>query len=304
VRNKQFFVKDIVRILPDCEIIGNTDKFFTNIKNINEADEYSLIWIKSGYKNCRQIINNTKASFILCDDSVEIPDKILENKCVIIVNNPRLSIAKIISGLFVKESKFGIDNTAIIHKSAKLHSNIFIGPHTYIGEAEIEEGTIIYGNVYIYDNVKVGKNCIVHAGAVIGSDGFGFEKDEKGTWLKIPHIGGVIISDDVEIGANTCIDRGTLENTFISNGVKIDNLCHIGHNVTIGENSILTSGVVIGGSTKIGRNCWISPNSTIINGIYIEDSVFIGIGSVVVGKIKSNSRVFGNPAIKIAGNNK
>ncbi len=297
--DKKFYLEDILEILPDCKIKGNRNRFFINVKSLNEADENSLIWIKSGYKNSQEVINNTKASFILCDDSIHIPDQILEKKCFVIVTNPRLSLAGILSKLFVTRPQFGVDRTAIIDKNAKLANNIFVGPHSYIGKAEIGEGTIIYGNTYIYDDVKIGKNCIIHAGAVIGADGFGFEKDEEGKWFKIPQIGGVVISNDVEIGANTCIDRGTLGNTFISDAVKIDNICHIGHNVMIGGNTIITAGVIIGGSTIIGRNCWIAPNTTIINSITIGDNVFIGISSVVIGSIKSDSKVFGNPAVHI-----
>lgn len=299
VPDKKFYLKDILEILPNCKISGNRDKYFVNVKSLNEADENSLIWIKSGYKNSQEVINNTKASFILCDDSMPIPDQILEKKCIVIVTNPRLSLARILSKLFVTRPQFGVDRTAIIDNNAKLANNIFVGPHSYIGKAEIGEGTSIYGNTYIYDDVKIGKNCIIHAGAVIGADGFGFEKDEEGKWFKIPQIGGVVISNNVEIGANTCIDRGTLGNTVISDGVKIDNLSQIAHNVSIGSNTIIAGGVKIGGSTKVGNNCWVAPNVAILNGINIGDNVFIGIGSVVIRNIKSRSKVYGNPAVEI-----
>jgi len=198
-----------------------------------------------------------------------------------------------------KKVEFRIDKTAIINPKAKIGSNVFIGPNTYIGDIEIGEGTIIYGNSYFYNNVKIGKNCVIHAGVIVGSDGFGFENDKKGEWLKFPQIGGVKIEDNVEIGSNSTIDKGTLNDTYIGNGVKIDNQCHIGHNVIIENNTIITAGVVIGGSTTIGRNCWIAPNVSIINGINIKENVFIGIGSVVVSNIKENSRIFGNPALNI-----
>jgi UDP-3-O-[3-hydroxymyristoyl] glucosamine N-acyltransferase len=298
VHGKIYKVKNIKKILSDCKIIGNKELSFSNVRTISNADKNSLIWLKSDCKEANDIINKTPATFIMCSPTLSIPNSLLRDKCFVIVKNPRLSIARILSELFIKKCEYGIHETAIISPQANIHKNVFIGPNTCIGKVEIKEGTVIYGNSYIYDGVRIGKNCIIHAGAVIGADGFGFERNEDGVWEKFPQIGGVKISDNVEIGANTCIDRGTLEETFISEGVKIDNLCQIAHNVSIGENTLITGGVKIGGSVKIGKNCWISPNVTIINGICIGDNVFIGIGSVVINKINSNTKVYGNPARK------
>lgn len=299
VQDKKYGTIDINKILPNSCLRGSTNSYFSNARSIEEANAYSLVWIKSGHKKAVELVENTEAKFIICGRDVVIPENILKSKCFIIVENPRLSFAKILAELFVDEIKYGIDKTAIIHPNAKISKNVFIGANTYIGDIEIGEGTIIYGNSYIYDRTRIGKNCIIHAGVVIGSDGFGFEKNRNGEWLKFPQIGGVIICDDVEIGANSTIDKGALNSTFISQGVKIDNFCHIAHNVTIGENSIITSSVVVGGSSIIGKNCWIAPNVSIINGITINDNVFVGIGSVVIRSVQENSRIFGNPALRI-----
>ncbi len=296
VQDKIYKVEHISKILGDFKIIGNTELSFSNVKTISNADRDSLIWLKSDYKRVNDIINKTPASFIICSKKLDIPKKLLKDKCFILAENPRLTFARLLSELFIKKHEYGIYKTAVVSPEANIHKNVFIGPNTYIGNAEIEENTVIYGNSYIYDGVRIGQNCIIHAGTVIGADGFGFEKNEDGVWEKFPQIGGVRISDNVEIGANTCIDRGTLEDTFISKGVKIDNLCQIAHNVSVGENTIITGGVIIGGSVKIGKDCWIAPNVTIVNGIYIGDHVFIGIGSVVIRKINSHTKVFGNPA--------
>ena len=301
VQDKKYCVKEIKRILPNSSIIGNKDNHFSNARSIQQADSNSIIWIKSRHKNSSEIIVNTKASFIICSRDVEVPENVQKNKCFIVVDNPRLSFAKILKYLFVDEIKFGIDGTAIIHANAKIGNNVFIGPNTYVGNVEIGEGTIVYGNAYLYDGVKIGKNCIIHAGAIIGADGFGFEKNRNGEWIKFPQIGGVRICNNVEIGANSTIDRGALEDTFIGEGVKIDNLCQIGHNVCIGNNTIITGGVEIGGSTCIGENCWIAPNVSIINKITVSKEVFIGIGSVVIRSIKKpNTKYFGNPAKRIS----
>ncbi len=154
----------------------------------------------------------------------------------------------------------------------------------------------IHPSVKIPDWVKIGKNVTIHENCTIGSEGFGYEKDENGKWLHIPHIGQLIIKDDIEIFPGTNIDRGTVNNTIIGKGTKIDHHCHIGHNVQIGENCIITAKVIIGGSTKIGNNVWIGPNSTIMDHITVGDDVYIGAQTNVIKSVESGVVVVGNPA--------
>jgi len=144
----------------------------------------------------------------------------------------------------------------------------------------------IHPSVNIPDWVKLGKNITIHENCTIGTEGFGFAQDENGKWFHIPHVGQVIIEDDVEIFSGTNIDRGTVENTIIGHGSKIDHHCHIGHNVNIGKNCIITAMVVIGGSTIIGDNVWIGPNSTIMDHITIGNDVFIGTQTNVIKSVR------------------
>ena len=141
-----------------------------------------------------------------------------------------------------------------------------------------------------------GKNVIIGENCSIGNDGFQYIENPEGRLVKFPHFGNVIIEDDVEIGNNTCIDRGALSNTIIRKGVKIDNLVHIAHNVDIGENTMVVAQSMVAGSVKIGKNCWISPSSCIKNKIIIGDNVLIGMGAVVIRDVESNSVMIGNPA--------
>jgi len=145
------------------------------------------------------------------------------------------------------------------------------------------------------DMVRVGSCFKVGTNTVIGGEGFGFAKDGD-KWIRMPHIGRVIIGDNVEIGSNCTIDRGCLDNTIIGNGVKIDNMCHIAHSCKIGDNTIITAGVIFSGSVTVGKNVWIAPNSTIKNGITIGDNAFIGIGSNVIKDVPEGATVYGNPA--------
>ena len=191
----------------------------------------------------------------------------------------------------------GVHSSAVVH--SQLHSSVSIGENVVIGKdvqfgenvtlypgcvigdrVSLGEGTCIYPNVVIYSDCVVGKRAVIQAGAVIGGDGFGFAK-EGDNWIKIPQIGRVIIGDDVEVGANTSIDRGALDDTVIGNGVKIDNQIQIAHNVTIGENSALAGCVGIAGSTRIGRRCTVGGAGMIIGHLEIADDVHVSAGSMV-----------------------
>jgi UDP-3-O-[3-hydroxymyristoyl] glucosamine N-acyltransferase len=168
-------------------------------------------------------------------------------------------------------------------------------PNTMIGtNVEIGAGTIIYPNVTIYDNVTIGQDCVIDAGAVIGAEGFSIHY-EDGKWVDMKNVGGVKIGDNVKIGANTCIDRASLENayTIIEKFVKIDNLCHVAHNVVIGEGSVLCPQVCVGGSTVIGQGVWLGIGAILREHITVDDFAFVCMGSVVTGDVESGTRVAG-----------
>ena len=280
--------------------IINKDKSVDDLKiaSINAATQTSLVFIDKNARNKDKLISETPACTIICDD---VPDDetVYKDKCLIVVNNPKLFFAKLVSQQL---SKFTpqVHPTAIISASANIAESCYIGAHVVIGEnVEIGENTFIHSNCSIYDNVKIGRNVIIDAGCVIGAAGFGFVRDEiTGEPTRFPQLGGVIIEDDVEIGANTCIDRGALQDTIIRKGVKIDNLVHIGHNIEIDEYSYIITHTAIGGSTKIGKRCWIA-TSDIMNKITIGDDVTIGLGAVVVDSVPSGATYLGNPAMNI-----
>ena len=183
-----------------------------------------------------------------------------------------------------------IGNGVVLGKGVKLH------PQTYIGNnVKIGEGSIIYPGVKIYNNCQIGKNCIIHAGAVIGADGFGFAPTENG-YNKIPQIGNVIIEDNVEIGANTTIDRATMGSTRVKEGVKLDNLIQIAHNVEVGSHTVMAAQAGIAGSAKVGEWCMIGGQVGVAGHISIGDKVSIGAQSGIPSNVKSGSRLMGYPA--------
>ena len=203
--------------------------------------------------------------------------------------------------------------------TTKFGKKVYLGSHSYVGHhAEIGDYTKIFENVYVGDDTKIGKHCIIypgvciypgmiigdnviiHSNAVIGSDGFGNAPQPDGTWEKIEHIGNVIIGNNVEIGAGTTIDRSEMESTIIGNGVKIDNLCQIAHNVQIGDNTVMAAQCGIAGSTKIGKNCILAGQVGIAGHLVIADNTIIGAQAGIIGNIKkSGQTLLGSPALPI-----
>lgn len=235
---------------------------------------------------------------------------------LLIVPNPHLAMAKILT-LFTQRPSVsgGVSDMAWISPSARLEEEVTIYPLVYIGDeaqiasratiypgvfigsqAKIGEDTILYPNVTVYPRCIVGKRVIVHAGTVIGADGFGFVKDGKVN-VKIPQVGIVEIEDDVEIGANSCLDRATFGKTLIEKGVKVDNLVQIAHNVRIGENSIIVGQVGISGSTTVGRNVTLAGQVGLVDHIEIGDNVIVGAQSGVNRDIPPNQVVLGTPPL-------
>jgi len=159
----------------------------------------------------------------------------------------------------------------------------------------IGAGSVIHSGVHMYDGVRIGRNVMIHSGCVIGSDGFGFERNEAGKWVKFPHIGGVVIEDDVEICALTHVARGALWDTVIGQGTKIDAQCHIGHNVIIGQDCVICAQAMVGCSS-VGHGVWIAPGAILRNKIHIGNGALVGMGSVVTRDVPDKMTVMGVPA--------
>ncbi len=226
-------------------------------------------------------------------------------KASLVTDNPRLALSKLLN-LCVKEQKekpnihssVTIGNNSNISSNALIKANCVIGKNVTIEDGVIlepgvvlgnncciEKNSILHSNVTCYAKISIGKNSIIHANTVLGSDGFGYANDANGNWVKMPHFGGVVIGDNVEIGSNTSIDRGFLDNTTIGNGVIIDNLVQIGHNVTIGDYTAIAGCVGIAGSTSIGERCLIGGKAAIGGHISIADRVIITACSGVLRSI-------------------
>ena len=275
-----------------------------------EGDEQAKIntfaKIEEGKKGAISFLSNpkytpyiyeTQSSVVLVNEDVELTQSV--NCTLIRVKNAYESVAKLLQ-LYASmmPKKTGIDPLAFVSKSAQIGENVYIAPFAYIGDnVTIGDGSRIYPHVTIYDGCKIGKNVTIHAGSVIGADGFGFAPNQEG-YDKIPQIGIVVIEDDVEIGANTCVDRSTMGQTVIHKGVKLDNLIQVAHNCEIGENTVMSAQVGMAGSTKIGAWCMVGGQAGFSGHIKIADKTFIGAQSGVISNTKGNGeQLIGAPAI-------
>lgn len=266
-----------------------------NLAEVERVNETTLDWINPSKPNKQQIAEGSRAKVLLVDTSVQP----ISNKILIAVKNPKVALAEIGNHFFVEKMKPGIHPTAIIHPEAQIGKEVSVGPYCVIGEAVIGDGCVLDSNVRVYDDVVMGRNCVIKAGAVLGGAGFGYERDEEGNKFRFPQIGQLIMGDYVEVGSNTCIDRGALADTVIGDYTKINNLCHIAHNNKIGKNVTITGCVNISGSNVIDDNVWIAPNASIRGWVHIGEGSTVGMAAVVVKNIPANETWVGNPAHKL-----
>ena len=296
-------LEDIIEFLDTNvkQVFGNPENIFiTNLNSSNNVDKHTLDWINPVKENKQSLALNTKARVIIVSKDVNYTSELKkQGKILIVVDNPKLTIARIGSNFFAKKIKPGIHPSAVIHPEANLGYNVFIGPNCTIGNCSIGNNVIIHSNTVISDNCIIGNNVIIKAGVILGFDGFGYERDEKNNLIKFPQLGKLIINDQVEIGSNTCIDKGSLSDTIIGFNTKINNLCHIAHNVVIGNNVVITAHVNISGSTTIEDDVWIAPNASLRGHQKIGTGATIGTGAVVTKDVPKGETWIGNPAKKL-----
>lgn len=310
----QFTAQQIATLI-NGKVEGNPDTKVSKVAKIEDASEGDLSFVAN--PKYEDYLYKSEAALIIVNESLEIKNNV--SATLIRVKDAYGSFALLLekySELLSNGSKRGIDKTAVIASNAQISEEAYIGALCVIGEnvkvgtgAQIHSGSILGDNVIvgdnttlhngvkIYDNCEVGNNVIIHSGVVLGSDGFGFAPQKDKSYKKIPQIGNVVIEDNVEIGANTTIDRATMGSTIIRKGVKLDNLIQIAHNVEIGENTVIAAQTGVSGSTKIGRNCIIGGQVGIVGHITIADNTSINAQSGVSKTVSEPNRAFtGSPA--------
>lgn len=298
------------------EIEGNPEIKVSTVAKIEEGHSGALSFLAN--PKYEHYIYSTESSIVLVNKSF-VPSSGIK-ATLIRVDNAYEAFATLLRLVDQsKPRKKGIHPTAVIETSAKIGSDVFIGPYSYIGEnCVIGDGCSVYPNSYIGDNTKLGNNCtlnpgvtiyhdcvigegcIIHAGSVIGGDGFGFAPQSESEYMKIPQLGNVILEDHVEIGANVTIDRATMGSTIIRKGVKLDNLIQIGHNVEVGENTVMAAQTGIAGSSKIGKNCMFGGQVGISGHVKVSNGTKIGAQAGIPGDIREeNSVLLGTPAFDL-----
>ena len=308
----EFTAQQIAQLVQG-KVEGDENATVNTFAKIEEGKEGAISFLSN--PKYTHYVYDTKSSIVLIDESVELEKPV--SATLIRVKNAYECVAKLLQMYdSMKPKKTGIDSLAFISPSAKIGENVYIGAFAYIGDnVVIGDGCQIYPNVVICENAKVGNDCLfypnvtiyhdchignrvtLHAGSVVGSDGFGFAPSENG-YDKIPQIGIVTIEDDVEIGANTCIDRSTMGSTYVRKGVKLDNLVQIAHNTDIGANTVMSAQVGIAGSTKVGQWCMFGGQVGIAGHITIGNKVFLGAQSGVPSSLKDNQTLIGTPPME------
>jgi UDP-3-O-[3-hydroxymyristoyl] glucosamine N-acyltransferase len=295
------------------EIDGNPESKVNTISKIEEARPGSLTFLAN--PSYSQYIYTTGASIILVNKDFN-PEKSVSGT-LIRVENAYQALAELLN-LYQQSlpQKKGISSMASVAETVKLGKDLYIGEFTVVGEnvviedsakiypqchigdnVIIKSGAKLYPGVRIYENCVIGKNCTIHSGAVIGADGFGFAPQSDNNYMKIAQIGNVILEDNVEIGANTTIDRATMGSTVIKKGVKLDNLIQVAHNVTIGENTVIAAQSGIAGSSKVGKNCMIGGQVGISGHISVGDDVKIAAQSGLSSSVRNGKIIMGSPAL-------
>lgn len=274
---------------------GDEQAKVNTFAKIEEGKEGAITFLSN--PKYTHFIYETKASVVLINDDVVLEHPVTAT--LIRVPNAYECVAKLMQMYAASlPKKKGVDPLAFISKTAEIGEDVYIGPFAYVGDGvKIGKGSMIYPHVTIYDGCQIGQNVTIHAGAVIGADGFGFAPSQEG-YDKIPQMGIVVIEDNVEIGANTCVDRSTMGQTVIHKGVKLDNLIQVAHNCEIGENTVMSAQVGMAGSTKVGAWCMVGGQAGFSGHITIADKTFIGAQSGVISNTKGNGeQLIGAPAI-------
>ena len=289
----EFTAKQIAQFI-EGRIEGDENATVNTFAKIEEGTPGAISFLSN--PKYTHFVYDTKSSIVLIDENVELEHPV--STTLIRVKNAYECVAKLLQ-LYesFKPKKTGIDPLAFVSSTATIGKDTYIAPFAYIGDGVVVgDNCTVYPHVTIYEGCKLGNRVTIHAGSVIGADGFGFAPTPDG-YDKIPQIGNVVIEDDVEIGANTCVDRSTMGSTFIRKGVKLDNLIQVAHNVEIGQNTVIAAQTGIAGSTKVGQWCMFGGQVGMAGHIHIADQTHVGAQAGITNSVKQPGQtIIGSPA--------
>ena len=308
----EFTAKQIAELIGG-RVEGNADAAVHTFAKIEEGQPGAISFLSN--PKYTHFIYDTHSTIVLVDEALQLEHEVTTT--LIRVPNAYEAVAKLMQAYeAMKPRKRGIDPKAAVSPTAQVADDVYIGafavigdgvrigsgtqvyPHAVIGDrVTIGDNCLIYPNVTVYEGCRIGNRVTLHAGSVIGADGFGFAPNDE-NYTKIPQIGIVVIEDDVEIGANTCVDRSTMGQTVIHRGVKLDNLVQVAHNCEIGENTVMSAQVGMAGSTKIGKWCMVGGQAGFAGHIHVADKTIVGAQCGVIGSTKGNEQIVGSPAME------
>lgn len=308
------FTASQIAQLVNGELVGNPEAKVDSFSKIEEAHPGSITFLAN--PKYTHFIYTTKASIVLVKSDFEPAEPVQATMIKVTDPYSTLSVLLDFAQKAMAPQPCGIEQPCYIAEGVAMPDDAYIGAFAYVGAGasigkgakiypqayvgpgvEIGDGTIIYPGAKIYHNCRIGARCVIHSGAVIGADGFGFAPLPDGSYHKIPQIGNVIIEDDVEIGANTTVDRATMGSTRICRGAKLDNLIQAAHNTEVGQNTVIAAQAGIAGSTKVGAGCMIGGQAGFAGHIHVGDGVQVGAQSGVPNNVADGARIMGYPAV-------
>ena len=303
MKTKRVKVSELIEFIGTelLKVEGSSDNtYIDNIPDPAHVLPTSLDWVNSSKIDKQEIAENSPAKVIVVDPGVSYSDIMYkDHKTLLVVDKPRLIMAEIANRFFIEPKKPGIHPSAIVDKDAVIDPTTHIGPGCVIGKAKIGAKTVLMANITVYDDVVVGDRCLIQAGAVIGTDGLGCTRDENGVLTKFPHLGGVVMGNDIEVGANCQIAKGSFSDTIIEDGCKMNGLCFIAHNCHLEKNVWITGDTMLCGSVHVGKNTTIFSNVIVRDQRNIGENVIVGMGSVVTKSIPDGETWLGSPAKKV-----
>lgn len=311
-------IKDLAAFL-GAEVHGNPELEITGFSKLDSVRPGTVVFAKKFKEEFVGLLNVCPdvLAIVTPEYDVKVDGGRLLKCSYIVSSNPRLDFIRVLAEFFdpgvgnVSWRSKGVGGssgagrrfvhpTAVVEEGADVAPDAVIGPFCYVSAGSVVGArSVLHSHVTVYSKSVIGEDCEIKSGVVIGQSGFGFERDRNGKPVKFPHFGKVVIGNNVYVGANTCIDQGTLGDTVIEDNAKIDNLCHIAHNCHIGNGAFVIAGAVLGGGTQVGENCWLAPNISVKEQTRIGDKALIGLGAVLLRPVEPGAVMVGNPARKL-----
>jgi UDP-3-O-[3-hydroxymyristoyl] glucosamine N-acyltransferase len=283
---------------PGGEVRGDAGRAVVSARPLSALEHGCMTFLSRAPAGGLADLGLEQCTLICRAETADALAGVLESTTLIVAENPRLAFMRAVRSYFLPPAPgAGVHPSAVIDPTAQVDPTAAVGAFCFIGpDCSVGPRSVLGAGVTLVANVCIGAGVSIAGGTVIGADGFGYERNEMGELEKFPHIGGVVIEDEVEIGSNTSIDRGTLEATRIGKRARIDNQVHIAHNVIVGADAAIIAQAMIGGSVRIGERAWIAPSATVMNQIAIGADATVGLGAVVVKDVPEGATVMGSPA--------